>query len=391
MKDAAAILEGFIRLSCESGFPKYVFCDQESSILKVMREIQVNLRDLAHRLYSEHGILFDTCAVGGHDQHGKVERTIRSMQDSLSELGLDKMRLHAMGIQTLCKQVENAYNNLPLGYRFDRSQDNTEVLKLLVPNMLRMGKINSRSLEGPVKLSADNKKMLGDIQKKYEAWYKIWCQVYVPKLMATKSGFKNSRDLAVEDIVYFEKEESALSSPWIMGVIDQVVRGRDGIIRRAIVKYRNFKEEFDRFTDRSVRKLIKIYSVDDPDLQHDLTKVQARIDELLGNGVHVDAASTSMEVSSETSNQGAAQPNALTKSKFLQDKCQCCCQAHCNVSLHNYSGTKTFYQALPSMEDQVISLFSREQIQEADMEEFEEICDKDNFTALIMSVGLNLD
>ena len=115
MKDTAAILEAFVRLSCEVGYPKYMYCDQEASIMKVFKEISVNLRDLSHQIYSEHGVLFDVCAVGGHDQHGKIERTIRSVQNSLRDLGLEKMRIHAMGIQTLCKQVENAYNNLPLG------------------------------------------------------------------------------------------------------------------------------------------------------------------------------------------------------------------------------------------------------------------------------------
>ena len=252
-----------------------------------------------------------------------------------------------------------------------------------------MGKINSRALDGPVKLSSDNKKMLSEIQKKYEAWYKIWVEVYVPKLMARKSHFKNSRDLAPDDIVYYQKDESALSSPWIMGIIDQVVRGRDGIIRRVIVRYRNFKEDFDRFTDRSVRRLIKIYSVDDPDLQQDLTKVQARIDELLGIGGHADAAASIMEVFGDAIAKGHAQLFALTKSTILQGKCQCCCKAHCKVSIHNYSGNKTFYQAIPSMEDQLISLVSREYMQEGGMEEVE-VCDTDNFTAFIMSVGLNL-
>ena len=174
--------------------------------------------------------------MGGHDTHGKVERTIKSVQEGLEDLGLSKMRLPAMGVQTLCKQVENAYNNLPLGYRYDRSQDNTEMLKMLVPNMLRAGRINSRALDGPVRLSGENRKMLGEIQDKYEAWYKIWCEVYVPKLMAQKTGFKNSRDLQVGDLIYFQKKESKLSSPWIMGKIDQVMRGRDGVIRRVVVK-----------------------------------------------------------------------------------------------------------------------------------------------------------
>ena len=60
---------------------------------------------------------------------------------------------------------------------------------MLVPNMLRIGRINLSALDGPVRLSNDNRKMLWDIQDKYEAWYKIWCKVYVTKLMHQKKGF----------------------------------------------------------------------------------------------------------------------------------------------------------------------------------------------------------
>ena len=113
---------------------------------------------------------------------------------------------------------------------------------MLVPNMLRIGRINSRALDGPVSLSNDNRKMLGDIQDKYAAWYRIWCDVYVPKLMHQKKGFKNDRDLVQGDLVYYQKKEGKLSGTWVMGMIDQVVRSRDGMIRRVVVKYRNFKK-----------------------------------------------------------------------------------------------------------------------------------------------------
>ena len=267
MKDTSSMLEALIRLSCESGYPKYICCDKESSILAMLREIKVNLRDLHHRMYREHGAIVEECAVGGHDQHGKVERMIRSVQDSLEDLGLSRMRIHSMGLQTMCKQIENSLNNLPLGYRFQRDQDNTETLQILVPNMLKIGRINSRAMDGPVKLSSDNRKMLSDIQQKFEAWYKIWCDIYVPKLMVQKKNFKNDRDLEQNDLVYYKKKEGELSGRWVIGRVEQVVRGRDGIIRRAIIKYQNASEEVKRETERSVRTLIKLYSVDDPDLQ----------------------------------------------------------------------------------------------------------------------------
>ena len=407
MKDTCSMLEAFIRLSCECGYPKYVCCDQDSSILPVMREVKVNLRDLAHRLYSEHGVIFETCPVGGHDAHGKVERTIKSVQEGLEDLGLSKMRLPAMGVQTLCKQVENTYNNLPLGYRYDRSQDNTEVLKMLVPNMLRTGRINSRALDGPVRLSGDNKKMLGEIQDKYEAWYKIWCEVYVPKLMAQKTGFKNSRDLQVDDLVYFQKKESELSSPWTMGKIDQIIRGRDGIIRRVVVKYRNAKEEFDRVTDRSARKLIKLYSADDPDLQADLGKLQARIDELQGHQQEQPAQVNQIQSQRIGDDNGTnymllllqesarlntsdpdAQPRCPENNKL---SCQCCCLSHCKISMHNLYGSRTFSNPLPAVTAcQLEGMFNMDVEQPENEEDEIDAFEPDNLTALIMSVGRDM-
>ena len=134
-----------------------------------------------------------------------------------------------------------------------------------------------------MKLSADASKMLSDIQKKYETWFRIWLNSYVPKLLTVKRYFKSGRDLAPTDVVYFQKDKGGLGSPWTMGIVDQIIRGRDGKIRRVIIKYRNHKEEFDRITDRSVKGLIKLYSIDDPDLHKDLSKIQQRIDELIGN------------------------------------------------------------------------------------------------------------
>ena len=100
--------------------------------------------------------------------------------------------------------------------------------------------------------------MLSQIQEKFEAWYKVWAEVYVPKIMAQKRGFKNDRDLAVDDLVYYKKSESELGSPWVIGRVDQIIRGRDGVIRRAVIKYRNASENIQRETERSVRKLIRL-------------------------------------------------------------------------------------------------------------------------------------
>ena len=388
MKDTGSMLEAIVRISCECGYPKYISCDKESSILAALREVKINLRDLQHRLYQEQGTLIEECAVGGHDQHGKVERAIKTVQDSLNDVGLRKMRVHAMGLQTLCKQVENSYNNLPLGYRYDRDHDNTEILKILTPNMLKIGRINSRAVDGPVKLSNENRRILGDIQNKFEIWYRNWCEAYIPKLMTQKKGFRNDRDLQVNDLVYYKKQDGSMSSPWIIGRIDEVFRGRDGVIRRVIIQYQNSTEEVKRDTERSVRNLIRLYSVDDPDLQADLSTLQKRINELEGTVNTLDSAAVSSQF--HVVNTGG-----VLACGGGQPKCGCCCYSHCKVNLHNCWGSKVF-SAVPDVTGsdvfpifKVVDSTGMEEDGERDSMELDDT-DVDSLTNLIMGTRLNL-
>ena len=88
--------------------------------------------------------------------------------------------------------------NLP-----DLDQDNTEVLKIITPNMLRLGRINTRALSGPLRLPHGASEMVERVTKAYEAWYKIWSDSYVPKLLFKPKWFRADRDLKIGDLVYF--------------------------------------------------------------------------------------------------------------------------------------------------------------------------------------------
>lgn len=69
--DPDGVVDGLCRLGCEVGI-LYHFCiDQDSALMKVMKEAQVSMRDLQ---YSQHEINLETCPVSGHSAHGLVER-----------------------------------------------------------------------------------------------------------------------------------------------------------------------------------------------------------------------------------------------------------------------------------------------------------------------------
>ena len=133
---------------------------------------------------------FEVCPVQGHNMHGRVERVIKSVQESFEDSGLLAGRYHFTGLQMLCKIVGNQYNNLPLGYHFGRDHDNGPLLKMICPNHLRVGRMNKMSLDGPVKLPKNKMETLKVVDEVYKAWFWLWRDTYVPKLMFKPKWFK---------------------------------------------------------------------------------------------------------------------------------------------------------------------------------------------------------
>ena len=125
---------------------------------------------------------------------------------------------------------------MPFGYSYSRSHDNTELLKILTPNMLRVGRINSRALQGPIRLPVSKKEMLEQVENLYQGWFKVFKETVVPRLISQPKWFKIEKDLQEKDLVYFQKKDSPLNSVWTVGQVDQVIVSRDGYIRRAVIK-----------------------------------------------------------------------------------------------------------------------------------------------------------
>ena len=86
--------------------------------------------------------------------------------------------------------------------------------------------------------------MVNGVVKTYEAGYKVWSEAYVPKLLFRPNWFRNESDLEGGDLVYFQK--SKLGCPCTLGMIDELEKGRDGLIRKVQIKYRNAIENQDR-------------------------------------------------------------------------------------------------------------------------------------------------
>ena len=120
-------------------------------------------------------------------------------------------------------------------------------------------------------------------------------------------------------------------------------RGRDGIIRKATIKYCNSSEQklslrkgdrqddstFPRYTERAVRKLVKIFSLEETSLAEDLAELDKRHS---GGGEQAMGAD---DVQQEDAGDGSA---ASTR---LRARCKvCCCYVLCEYKFHFPSKVK---------------------------------------------------
>ena len=134
------------------------------------------------------------------------------------------------------------------------------------------------------------------------------------------------------DIVMFQKEESALDNTWSLATVDQLVQGRDGLSRRAILRYKNFKEAFHRVSDRHVRSVVKVWSVDDQNVDEDLAELQKRLRKTNRGEELVDQLLAAGPQGPDVPVRHHQQAATVTSSSSSCNTC--CCSSHCRFG-HN--------------------------------------------------------
>ena len=196
------------------------------------------------------------------------------------------------------------------------------------------------------------------VEKGYSAFFKIWNTSLIPKLMKMNKWHDTKDQLKVGDIIYFKKEDSELSSTWTVGKVSEVEKSKDGLVRRVWVQYQNFGENSPRFTDRSVRSLIKLFHIDDQNWQDDMAEVEKLIDELQkdkddeaanaksynitpcgGDGLRFRLTATSgHDVVSRVEGVQHKKGAKVARSKLQRCCKSCCCSLHCRLTDHEAIG-----------------------------------------------------
>jgi hypothetical protein len=238
--------------------------------VKGCKDMILSFSDIQNRLSVEHGVSFETCPVGAHFVHGKVERKIQTIKLSI-EKKLNNNRLSLLQWETLGSQISNTINNLPLG--IGNKVADLENLDLLTPNRLLLGRNNSRGPTAPLVLSSDVKKIVEKNKDIFKTWFHAWLVSYVPTLMDAPKWFKNDRHLVEGDVVLFTKSEKEFENLYQYGMVKKTRVGRDGHIREVEVEYVNSNEAARRTTVRHAKDLIVIHPVEELGLSTQLNQL----------------------------------------------------------------------------------------------------------------------
>ena len=268
--DTDNVMSGFNRFFSETTVPKIIFPDQGSQLLKALNEMDGMVYDLKYRLAEQRGIIYKTCLPQGHSSHGKVERVIQSLQESLNIADIKAQRLTATAWQTIAKGVERSYNSLPIGCYYRRGEQNASILKILTPNLL-MGKVSSRSPAGLFEVTRDAGRLMENVYKLFQAWYQLWNTIYLPQILERQKWFNSTESLQADDIVLFKLTESQLSTQWVLGKVETIKRGRDGLVRECVILYKSIGEiDAMLLVERPVREVVKLFHIDDTSLYEDI-------------------------------------------------------------------------------------------------------------------------
>ena len=283
-KDTNAVLDGLTRFFCETSVPKICYPDQDGALMKALNEGEINVLDLQGRLHRERGILFETCLPQGHYQHGRIERRIKMLQESLerSEIRLTASAT-ATGWQTIAKVIENEVNSIPLGYLHHQGSLNP-LMRVLCPSLLKNGTFSDRAPKGLFTIPDSAGDMMDNIVTIYNMWFRLWNTTYLPLVMDRPKWHIEEENLQTNDLVYFKLTDSKLSADWKVGKVEHVKIGRDGKVREVGIAYKNMDEDGDwrhSLVERPVRSVVKLMNIEDTSIIEDMKKVQEEVKVIL--------------------------------------------------------------------------------------------------------------
>ena len=235
-QDVVSALE---RHAARHGCPTTVYVDQGTQLM-ALDKLQFSLRDLNTHLQDSIGMTVIPSTAKSHEERGRVERKIRSIREMLEKVSTKaEITMTAIEWETLFSKLANELDNLPMA-KGGTSTTNDLGWQIITANRLKLGRNNSRSLEGPMYLSAKvgPDQMLKRQQDIQAYWYQLMLD-RLHHLIPQPNKWRKTDEVKLNDICMFiYNDNPALKNDvWKLGKITNISKNR----RKLTIQFPTFR------------------------------------------------------------------------------------------------------------------------------------------------------
>ena len=253
------------------GHPVKIIIDQGSQLMAALSDMNITTVDLNNLTsgHTQRTVRFQTVPVLGHNWTGLVERSVRTFKEMFQAI-FEGRKMSVLEFESAFSYVASQINCLPLATL--SNYDSYDLCDVITPSRIVSGLNTNNINAGPIQLAKPSQ-MIRNLTEIQEAWLEQLENLILPRLIPKPANFKvTTHQPKIGDLVIFRKRDSPISNDnWTIGRISRATPGRDNLIRRVEIQYKNHSEDNFRTTDRALRSVAILYSEDEISLLEQLS------------------------------------------------------------------------------------------------------------------------
>jgi hypothetical protein len=212
------------------GMPGEIHVDPGTQLVK-LRDTSFDLRGVDGAVFRGSTFRVTVSTPKAHEQHGRVERKIRTLRDMLERLSKTTDLCDTLlGWETIFARIASQVDDLPIA-RGSASAPTDIGWDIITANRLKLGRNNHRNLDGEVVLDNAPQRLLDRNRAIFQSWYEIFMeriQLLIPTLDKTVY-----RDLRLNDIVVFKFQDANVPQMevWKLGRVVQLISSKTVLLQ----------------------------------------------------------------------------------------------------------------------------------------------------------------
>ena len=292
MLDAPSIVKALLRHACRYGYPLVGYTDKGPGLKKGLNA-RVDLTNYELLIKKETGMRVVVKPTKSHEARGKVEKVVQSMKSYLEERKWELLTQSILDWETTFYYISNLFNNMPMGRLSTRKSLTFDVLEILTPNRLLLGRNNQRSPNFMIEeKGVTYNDRLSKNSKINKAWFTL-LERLLPDLIDRPKWHKSSEIFPViGDYVLFKHKESSAGKEherWKVGLVFRIDNSESSPNSRIYhLEYRTAVKQkgksVDKWkvavmtTDRHSRELIILFTQEEIESQPGSKEHLARLE-----------------------------------------------------------------------------------------------------------------